>query len=177
MLNKTEIGSVIVLAATRLFINYIKYQFLIGSVIFSLFVLLFITLSINPTYSFSFLQHFSFINPMFNAESFSMGIKEVMQIFLVASFFLMIFIALIKIALKKIFGYAPRLTLKLKVISFFVIITLAYAIASLIVAFSDSLDNGFYLIFIIFYIISLISSVGYFLLDALLDKIPPILKK
>jgi hypothetical protein len=99
-----------------------------------------------------------------------MGIKEIMQIFSVLSLLVMIFATLAKTTLNKIFGFNIALTLKFKITSFFVVITLAYVSASLIVAFSDKLDGGFYFVFIVFYFINLISATGYFLLDALSRK-------
>ena len=106
MLNnmKNELITKIILTTTRLFINYIKYFFLTSSVIFSLFVLLFIILNINPNFSFGFIQYFSFINPTYETGTFNLNIKEIMEIFLVVSFVLMIIANLIKLALKKIFA-------------------------------------------------------------------------
>lgn len=174
---KKRTGLKILLTSIQLFISYIKYSFLTGSVIFALTILLFIILNINPNFSFSFLQYFSFINPIYKTESFNIGIKEIMQIFSVASLVLMIIATLMKIALKKIFGFNTLLTLKLKIIFFFVVITLAYILASLIVAFSNNLDRGFYLVFIILYLINLVSATGYFILDAWLNKISQIFQK
>ncbi len=179
MLNNTknEAGLKILLTAIQFFISYVKYFFLTGSVIFSLTVLLFIILNINPNFSFNFLQYFSFINPLYKTGSFSMGIKEIMQIFSAVAFILFVIITLIKFTLKKIFGFNISLSLKLKSILFFVAITLAYIFASVIVAFSDNLDKGFYLVFIVFYFINLASATGYFFLDALLNEISQIYKK
>ncbi|MDD3263814.1 MAG: hypothetical protein PHT94_02870, partial [Candidatus Nanoarchaeia archaeon] len=176
MLNNTnnEINFKVLLTAIRFFVSYIKYFFLTGSVIFSLTVLLLIILNINPNFSFNFLQYFSFINPIYKTESFSMGTKEIMQIFSVVTFILFIIITLIKFILKKMFGFSKSLSLKLKIILFFIGITLTYSIAFAIVAFSDNLDKGFYFVLIIFYFINLVSAVGYFLLDALLNKISQI---
>ncbi|MBS3076378.1 hypothetical protein J4481_01395 [Candidatus Pacearchaeota archaeon] len=167
---KNELITKIILTTTRLFINYIKYFFLTSSVIFSLFVLLFIILNINPNFSFGFIQYFSFINPTYETGTFNLNIKEIMEIFLVVSFVLMIIANLIKLALKKIFNLENIFTSKLKITIFFSIITLAYITASLIVAFSPTLEKGFYFVFIIFYIINIFSAICYFALDFISKK-------
>lgn len=179
MLNnaRNEVGLKVLLTIVKFFVGYVKYFFLTGSVIFSLTVLLFIILNINPNFSFNFLQYFSFIDPVYKTGSFRMGIKEIMQIFSAVALIVFIIITLIKFALKKIFGFNIDLSLKLKIFLFFIAITLTYSIASTIVAFSDNLDKGFYLTFIIFYTINLISTVGYFLLNDLLNKISQINEK
>ena len=179
MSNKTqnEMELKIILMGIRLFVNYVKYFFLTGSVIFSLVVLLFIILNINPHLSFSFVQYFSFINPLYKTGSFNMGINEIMQIFSVVSLILLIIISMIKFAFKKAFGFNTFLSIKLKIVLFFVAITLAYVFASAIVAFSNNSDKSFYFVFAVFYFINLASAIGYFLLDALLNKISKISEK
>ena len=179
MLNKThdEIRLKIVLGGIRLFVSYVKYFFLTGSVIFSLVVLLFIILNINPNLSFNFLQYFSVINPIYKTGYFHMGIKETMQIFSVVSLILLIIVSPIKFIFKKVFGFNSSLTIKLKIVLFVVAITLAYVFASAIVAFSNNLDKRFYFLFIVFYFINLASAIGYFLSGALLNKISKIYEK
>ncbi len=173
--NKIELNFISLLI--QFLISYIKYLFLTGSVIFSIVVLLFIILNINPRFSFGFLQYFSFINPVYKTGTFSMGIKETMQIFSVVSLVFMIIVSLVKTALKKIFKLDILITFKSKIIIVFVPITLTYIIASVIVAFSDNLDKGFYFIFAIFYIINLVSVVFYFLFDGLLKWIVQLFEK
>ncbi len=173
--NKTEPNFILLI--TQFIISYIKYFFLTGSVIFSIVILLFITLNVNPNFSFGFLQYFSFINPVYKTGTFSMGVKETMQIFSVVSLVFMIIISLVKIALKKIFKLNILITFKSKIIVFFVPITLAYIFASIIVAFSDNLDKGFYFVFAIFYILNLVSAAFYFLFDGLLKGIVQFLEK
>lgn len=170
--NKQVIGGQeISLVFIRFFINYIKYFFLTGSVIFSIVILLFIILNLNPNFSFNFIQYFSFINPVYATGNFSMGITEIMQIFSIVSLILMILSGLIKLILKKAFNFEILISLKSKIIIFFSIITLAYFFASLIVAFSENLDKMFYFVFAFFYCINLVSAIGYFLIDALLKRI------
>ncbi len=168
---KIKIGWNFILLILQLIINYIIYFFLTGSVIFSLVILLFIILSINPNFSFGFFQYFSFIDPVYKTGTFSMGVKETMQIFSVVSLVFMIIISSVKIALIKIFKLNILITLKTKINVFFVVITLAYIFASAVVAFSDNLDNGFYFVFAIFYILNLVSAAFYFLFDDLLKRI------
>jgi hypothetical protein len=151
-------------------INYIKYIFLTGSVIFSVGILLLLIVFINPQFSFGFLKYFWFINPIYATGTFSMGIKEIMEIFLIVSLIFMIIINLIKIALKMIFNLELLSSLKSKIITFFTLITSAYILASIIV-FYNKLDKGFYFVFVIFYIINLVSAIFYFLLDALSDAL------
>lgn len=165
---KKNIGHNILLSMIRFLINYIKYFFLTCSVIFSLTILLFIMLNINPNSSLDFLKYFSFINPILKTGNFSLGIKEIMQIFSIVSFVLMVIIGLIRTVLKKMFHLDISLKLKSKKLLFFVIITFSYLFASVIIAFSNTLDTGLYGVFGIYYIFNLVSLVFYFMFDALL---------
>ena len=174
---KNEIGKKMILIIIQFLINYIKYFFLTGSVIFSITILLFIILNIDPNFSFGFFQYFQFINPIYATGTFNMGIKEIMEIFSVVSLVLMIVASLIKMTLKKIFDLRVLIPFRLKIIIFFIAITFAYILASIIVAYSDKLDTGFYFVFIIFYILNLISATFYFLFDMLSKKIAQIFEK
>jgi len=161
----------LVLIIIRFVINYIEYFFLTGSVIFSLVVLLFVILNINPNFSFDFIQYFSFLNPTYKTGAFSMGIKETMEIFSVLAFIFMIILASIKILLKKVSGIDIYFTLKSRALFFFAIITLVYISAFFIIAFSDKLDKGFYFVFTVFYISNLICIMLHLLFAALSEKI------
>ncbi len=164
---KNKIGQNLILLIIQFLLNYIKYFFLTGSVIFSIILLLFILFNINPNFSFDFLKYFAFINPTYKSGTFSMGIKEVMQIFSVISLILLIIASLIKIILKRLFNLNLLISLKLRVILVFAIITISYIFAFFIVAFSEHLDKGFYFVFVIFYITNLFFILFYFLFDAL----------
>jgi|SRR3989344_2377149 len=151
----------------QLFLNYVSYFFLTGSVILSLVVLIFIILNIHPTTSFDFLRFFSFINPIYKNETFELSIREVMQIFAIVTLVLSIIVSSIKFGLKKIFGVKILLSFKFKALLLFSIISLSYAVAFLIIGLTDSLDKEFYAVFAIFYIINLISASVYFSFDLL----------
>lgn len=116
--------------------------------------------------SYVFLKYFSFVSRADEVGTATLGVKEIMEIFLATSFVLMVASGLLKIALRKMFGLGLAVTPKSKIILFFVAITLAYALASLIVALNE-MDKSFYFVFVVFYIINLVSAVGYFLLGAL----------
>jgi hypothetical protein len=158
-------------------INYIKYFFLTGSVVFSTFVLLVVIVSINPDFSFGFLQLFSFLNPAYKTGTFRMGIKEIMEIFAVVSLALLVIVWLAKAALKKFFNFSLKLRLKHKIIIFFALITSAYILAALIAKFAFPKDLGYYLVFAVFYVFNLVSAVFYFLLDTLQETIARALEK
>ena len=161
----------LVLIIIRFVISYIEYFFLTGSVIFSLVVLIFIVLNINPNFSFGFIQYFSFLNPAYKTGTFSMGIKETMEIFSVLAFIFMIISASIKIVVKKVSGINIYFTLKSRALFLFAVITFLYIFAFFIIAFSDKLDKGFYFVFTVFYISNLICTTFYLLFAALSEKI------
>ena len=157
-------------------LNYIKYFFLTGSVIFSLAVLLFVLLNLVPDFSFGFLQYFSFLNPDYGTGTFSMDISEVMEIFSLVSLIIMFTSYVFSFTLKKIFNSYIKFSLKLKILFLVVLITLAYLIAMILVTLYNALDNLFYYIFVVFYVANLISLVLYFLVDALLKKVTNFIK-
>ena len=172
---KTELKVIIIII--QIFLNYIKYLFLTGSILFSLAALLFIIVNINPHFSFEFIQYFSFVNPLYRTESFSMGTKEIMEIFSITALFLWVILAPIKFFLKKTLGVNFTLSLKLKIILFFSIISLIYSFALIFAVLDNSLIKGFYFVLIVFYIINIASTAGYFLLNTLLNKISTYQKK
>ncbi len=174
---KNESAFILVVVAIRLFLSYIKYLFLTGTILFSLTAILLIVATINPHFSFEFLQYFSFLNPSYKTESFSMGKKEIMEIFSITALFLWIVLAPIKFFLKKKFGFNTTLSLKSKIILSFVIISLLYFFTLLSAKLDDHSNNNSYFVFIVFYIFNLISMLGYFLLNALLNKISNYQKK
>src|SRR3989344_685642 len=128
---RDEIKERIILMIIKFPIDYIKNIFLTGSVIFSVFVLISMLISVKPDFSFGFLSYFSFINPEYGTGTFSLEIKEIMQIFLIASFVITIFWDVILIILKKLFNLETKLTLGKKIIIFLSIITLSYVFASI----------------------------------------------
>jgi len=152
-------------------LGYIKYFFLTGSVIFSLGVLLFVLINLMPDFSFEFLQYFSFLNFDYRTDTFSMGISEIMEIFTLVSFIIMFVSSVFNLMLKKIFNITHKFSLKLKIILLTSMITLVYVIAIMLITLSNTLDNLFYYIFAIFYVVNLTSLMLYFLVDTLLKKI------
>lgn len=162
----------LIILLIKLFISYIRYYFLTAAIIFPLVGLLLIILTLNPNFSFNFLEYFSFLNQSYKykTESFSLGIKEVMQIISVITLFLWLIISVIKLVIKKVFKINTNVSSNFKILSFFVVITLIYIVDLIFIAISDTLDNGFYFIFIFFYILNLAYVSGYFLLEALLNK-------
>ncbi|BCX15719.1 MAG: hypothetical protein KatS3mg097_611 [Candidatus Parcubacteria bacterium] len=174
MVEQQNTTKLIVLLIFRFLISYIKSFFLTGSVVFSVGILLFIILNINQNFSFGFLKYFSFVNPLFKEESFSMGIKEIMQLFLFISFIFMIIIGVFKVIMKKMFKMDIDLlfSFKSRLIVILSFITVFYIISFFIVALNENLDKkGFYIVFIIFYIINLFCTLFYFLFDFISKKI------
>jgi hypothetical protein len=166
-----ETGIKIFLTMTKLFINYIKYIFLTWSVVFAFSMILFIIISINPNFSFGFFGYLSFINPIYENTEFSMGPKETVELFSILSLIIMVVSYLIKIILKKLFKINIIISLKSRIIFFFIIVTSIYGIASIIVMFSENLSKWGYLVFLIFYLINLFFMAGYFTIDTMLNKI------
>jgi len=154
---KQEVGKKIIFLSLRFLINYIKYPYLAGAVIFPLATVLFTVLNLNPDFSFGFLRYFSFVDPRYATDTFSMGITKIMEIFLVVSLVLMAAVSLMKILTSS----------KSKIIISLTAITLLYLCAMMIVAFSDTLDKSFYVVFFIFYILNVVSTLLYFVFDAL----------
>jgi len=161
------------LMAAQLILGYFRYVFLTGSVIFSLVFLLVIVLSVNPDISFGFLRYLSFMNPLYGNGSFTMGIEELMQIFFVTSFVLMIVLTPIEFAVKRILKREKLLTQKTRLIVCFASITSIYIVVSLIVAVRGY-DSGLYIIFAFFYCINLVSTLGYILVEALIQRVSKI---
>lgn len=168
---KDQIRGNFALLIVQFLLNYIEYLFLTGSVIFSIVMLLFIILNLKMEFSFNFLKYFAFINPIYKSGNFSLGIKEVMQIFSVISLILLIIVSLMRAALKRLFNFNIAFSFKLKIIVVLFVITMSYIFAFLIVAFSDPKYKGFYFVFVSFYIYNLSSALFYFLFDAILKKI------
>ena len=164
---KQEVGKKIIFLSLRFLINYIKYPYLAGAVIFPLATVLFTVLNLNPDFSFGFLRYFSFVDPRYATDTFSMGITKIMEIFLVVSLVLMAAVSLMKIALRKVFNREILISSKSKIIISLTAITLLYLCAMMIVAFSDTLDKSFYVVFFIFYILNVVSTLLYFVFDAL----------
>lgn len=161
----------IVIILIKLFINYVKYCFLTITVMFSFGILLFIILGLNIDLSFSFLQYFSFLNPEYKTRTFNIGVEGIMGIFSIISFIVGGIIAIIRYLLKKLFGLEITISLKQKIYTLFTIVTLAYILAAIIIALTDSIEKSFYFILIVFYIINFICLAGYSLIDVLLTKI------
>ena len=164
---KHQLGKKIILLSIRFLISYIKYPFLIGAVIFPLGVILFIALNVNPNLSFGFLRYLSFIDPKYARDTMILGTTEIMALFGVMSLFLMMIAGLLKTALRKVFNREISVSFKSKIIISLTAITLLYLGAMMIVAFSDTLDNEFYAVFFIFYILNVMSTVFYFAFGAL----------
>lgn len=156
-------------------LNYVRYFFLTTFVLFIIAILLFIILTLNPGFSFAFLKYFSFINPIFNNPEFTMSSKELIQIFSIISFIFMIVVSLVKLALKRLFNIHSSLTTKRKWMWFFSVNSIIYLFAIFIVLFNASLENGLVLILVIFYVISSIAMISYFLFDFLLKKLAIVL--
>ncbi len=155
----------------RFVLGYIKYFFLTTFVIFLVAILLFIILTLSPGFSFNFLRYFSFINIIYNNVTFTMGKKELIQIFSIVSFLFMIVASLIKMAVRKLFNVNFSLPAKRKRVLFFTINSIIYLVAIFIVLFNASLKKSLVFILIIFYVISSIAMLSYFLLDFLLQKL------
>jgi len=174
---KDEIANNLIFLTIKFFLSYIKSFFLTGFILFVILILLFIILNITQDFSFAFLKYFSFINPIYNGSTFTISNKEIIQIFSIVALFFMAIINLIKIVLKRIFKVNLLITIKQKFISFFVINTLLYILAIIIVGFSESLEKNLYVTFIFLYVINLVFILLYFLFDFLLEKFSILCKK
>lgn len=161
----------------KFLLSYIRYFFLTTFIIFVVAILLFILLIFNPDFSFAFLKYFSFINQIYNNAAFTMSKKELIQIFSIVSFLFMIAVSLIKMVIRKLFDVPFSLTAKRKRILFFTINSIIYLIAIFIFLFSTSLEKSLVFILIIFYVVSSIFMVFYFLFEFLLDKLSKVYEK
>lgn len=157
-------------------LNYLKYNFLTGSVVFSLAVLLFTLLNLMPNFSFGFLTYFSFLDPAYKTGTFSMRIPEVMKIFSLVSLVIMFASYILRFTLEKIFNRTFEFFLKLKIFFFVAIITLAYVISAILITLNNALDSSFYFIFAVFYVFNIISLVLYFLIGAFIEKVNNLLE-
>ena len=158
-------GFNIFLICIRFILNYLKYCFLTGSVIFSILILLFIILNINPQFSFSFLRLFAFLNPSYATGSYTIGLKEIVRLFFVVSLAFTFLLLLIKMVLKKVFKVNPELKTRTKIILFSSIITLAYVIAIFFVCLTSKVDKNILIVFVCFYLMNVFSAAAYFIVD------------
>jgi hypothetical protein len=175
--NQTNSGlAKISLLIQTYFIKYIAYSaltFAVGSIL-SIILVILITIS-GPNLSFPFLKYFSFLVPVINQESFSLNLDDIMKIYLYLTLILIIIIEIAKYLLKKIFNLKITISFAKELIINAAIITIVYLIAILIIpqmkiaAGQDR--NGFYLIFIIFYFVALITSSIYLTLNKITDKL------
>ena len=80
----------------RYSLQYFSYCLLTGLVFFVSAALFVIIIKINPHFSFSFMKYFSFLNPAYSTGTFSGDLGDVMQIYLLISFIVMIIIKLLE---------------------------------------------------------------------------------
>ena len=161
----------VLLVILQFIISYIKYFFLTGLVIFSLFALLFIILNIKPSFSFAFLKYFSFIDPLYKTGSFTLDINQIMQVFLAISFITTIILSFIKIVCKKLFKLELGLSKNMKASLLLRIISFLYILALLFIAFDNNLDKGLFFVLIGFYFIDIFCMLGYLIFNSLLTKL------
>lgn len=155
-------------------LSYLKYFFLTGPVIFSLSAMVFIVLNLKPNFSFGFL---SFLSSDYQTGNFNISLSEVMDMFFLLSFVVMFISYLSNFILKKIFNLTIKLSLKFKIFFIVSVITIIYGGVFSLIALRSELDGSFYYIFSIFYLLSLISLLGYFLVDVFSKKMIKIIER
>jgi len=156
----------ILLSAVKLFVNYIKYFFLTFIVLLSLLMVLFVILNIKSDFSFDFLKYFSFVNAIFNKETYVMHTKEVMQIFSIISLLVYAFMGIIKYLINKIFNLKLEVSLKNKLIILFSFITLVFFVTIFLIKYKK-IDNDLYISFIAVYIFNIIVTFFYLTISTL----------
>jgi len=161
----------------RYILKYAAYSFLTAAVIITITVLLVIfTTIIGDSLSFPFLKYFAFINPAFREGTFSLGIKEVMEIYSVVVFAVMALFELIKFIFKQR-GIEIKVSFKRKLVYTFIFLSVIYLVAFLIepsIRVSEGSNNSkFYFVFVIFYVITVISSMIYEVLNRFSEYFKP----
>lgn len=157
------------LTIAQFVVDYIKYSFLIGTVIPSVGVILITVLYNNENTSFEFLKNLSFLNSAYKDGAFGVGVGDIMKIFGIGVFILTIAGNLIKKMFAKFFGQPYMF----KTNAFFLslLITAIYIISSIVIKKDGPLGSDFYIVFAIFYLINLASMLCYLALGKLSDKI------
>ncbi len=163
---QTEIPRLII----EIIINYIKYLFLTGVVLFPFSILVMIIIMINPDYNFGIFQYFSIINPTYSQESFNIGTKEIMEMFGIIALIFYAITSIIKFLFKKLFDIEISITLKTKIKTTLIFLTLMYIMVISLSIINDLGILDSLLIFFFFYIINLIFLGAYFLIETFLLK-------
>lgn len=150
-----------ILMIIPLFIRYISYSALVPVVLISLSVLLIITSTIFGNLNFVNLTFFSFINPIFGKNSYSISEKEIMQIFGFLSLMFWILSFIIKKILEFILKRKIQISLKKKIYYYSIPITIIFIVALICVPIikmsEDQNRYDFIPIIAIFYLITIIS--------------------
>lgn len=157
----------LIIILIRLSISYIRYALLTVVVILLLTPIIFILLIINPNFSFEFLRYFAFLNPEYKTGSYSMGKKEIMEIFSVISFILWISVSVIKLLINKFFGLSFSSHTKLKKFLLFFTFNIVYLGSIITVGISDTIENAGIFVFLLFYFIELFAIIAYLVLCSL----------
>jgi len=168
------------ITAVKIIINYglrfISYMFLTFSVAVIVAILLVIaTTAFGDSLSFEFLKHFAFVNPIFGQESMSLGLKEVMQLYLALSLGMSILVEILKFILKKVFKKEIIISIKRKIVYGMIFVSIVFIAAFISVPFMNMAEgetsSGFYVVFAIFYVLTLISTTAYIGMNELAKKI------
>lgn len=155
----------------KIILNYIKYNFLTGSVILSIGIAVFVVLNIDPNTSFEFMKNLSFIDSRYSAGDYSVNGSDLMKIFSIFSLFLYILISIITLILNKLFNIILIIKLRYKILACFLIILLAYMIAFIVMASNKSFNINYYFIIGALLIINLICAITYILFDFIVGKL------
>lgn len=149
----------------NLFFNYVKYFFLTGIIFIFCMFLLFIVLSIEPNFSFEFLKYFSFIDPIYKESSYSIQKADILKIFSVLSFAILVIVNLSKLIIKKIFKYNLDFKLKYKLIIILSILTILLFLSIILINIRN-IDNSLYFIFILSYLIGVFLTIIYIFISS-----------
>ncbi len=146
----------------NLIINYTAYAFLSFPVIGVAAALMFILITISSgEASFEFLKYFSFLNGKFANDSFILTKGDIMQIYGVIAFVLIIIFEISKKIYKKTNKKEIIITFKKKLLYSFSLITFVYAVLFISIPYSNISENInialVYIGAIIFYAISIFS--------------------
>jgi hypothetical protein len=154
----------------NLFFSYVKYFFLTGVILIFCTFILFILLSVEPNFSFEFLKYFSFIDPIYKESSYTLQKADILKIFSVLSFALLIILSLIKLILKKVFKYNSEFKLKHKFIITLSISTILLLLSIIFINIRN-INNSLYFIFILLYLINVFLMIIYTLLSSFMNFI------
>ena len=158
--NETIFGKLF-LIIFKFCVRYIANWFLLAAIICFCIPLILFTVTTGIEVSFSFFQYFTFINPNFAVDDGVIELSDFVKVFLFISFFIMLFVQFVQLILQKLFHISLELTFKRKIVFAVCVVTALYVFTLIAALFTG---NGFFntiSVMIFFYVMTLISVLGY----------------